>query len=61
MKAIELLEYILFRLPIYNLEYLSLEDIAKEFKLYDKYKPESTQEEIAEFLLQNFRKGGENG
>jgi hypothetical protein len=51
----ELLEYILLRLPIFNENpnSLSLENIAREFGLYDKYDPELTQEEIVDFLLEN--------
>jgi len=49
----ELLEYILFRLPIWAEEgELSLEGIAREFKLILP-NPELTQEEIAEFILKN--------
>ncbi|MCK9432536.1 MAG: hypothetical protein M0R00_06230 [Candidatus Omnitrophica bacterium] len=47
----EMLEYILFRLPIYD-NNISLEEIAKKFKL-DNYDAEATQEEIAEYLLKN--------
>ena len=58
MKAIELLEYILFRLPIYDLTqdgFLSLEDIYKKFKLTEP-SDEPTQEELAENLLQNINR-----
>ena len=48
----EMLEYILFRLPIYDDNNISLEEIAKKFKL-DNYDAEATQEEIAEYLLKN--------
>ena len=52
MKREKLLKYILFRLPIWTEgNGLSLEGIAKEFGLGNGYAAESTQEEIAEFIL----------
>lgn len=52
-KQKDILEYILFQLPIFSdTNDLSLEDIEEEFSL-NTYNPEATQEEIADFILKN--------
>lgn len=46
---------ILHRLPIWSKGDVSLEDLAKELKLFN-YEPELTQEEIADYLAENIVK-----
>lgn len=53
--ANDMVEYIIYRLPIWSEESLSLEQIAKEFDI--NYKIDATQEEIAEAIYEVIKKG----
>ena len=50
-----IIEYIIYSLPIFSEDSLSLENIAKEFDI--KYDIEATQEEIANIICKNINKG----
>ena len=53
-----IIEYIIYHLPIFNNESLSLEDIIKEFGI--ECEAEATQEEIANIICETINKGNKN-